>query len=77
MIEINQENLYLLLPSKVCWMADMLTDATGESVIAALAQIYSSTTYKNLEREETKMWHLGPVDLYRDMVDGNVSQSRS
>ncbi len=74
MIEINQENLYLLLPSKVCWMADMLTDATGESVIAALAQIYSSTTYKNLEREETKMWHLGPVDLYRDMVDGSASR---
>ena len=48
---INQNNLYLLLPSKV-----------------AMRLIYSSDIYKNLEKESTKMWHLGPVALYQGMI---------
>ena len=65
--EIKQENLYLLLPSKVCWLADMLTEDKGISLIDAIKQIYASETYKQLEREETKLWHLGPVDLYTEL----------
>ena len=65
--EIKQENLYLLLPSKVCWLADMLTEEKGVSLIDAIKQIYASDTYKQLEREETKLWHLGPVDLYTEL----------
>ena len=65
--EIRQENLYLLLPSKVCWLADMLTEEKGVSLIDAIKQIYASDTYKQLENEETKLWHLGPVDLYSEL----------
>ena len=65
--EIKQENLYLLLPSKVCWLADMLTEEKGVSLIDAIKQIYASDAYKQLEREETKLWHLGPVDLYTEL----------
>lgn len=66
--EVNQSNLYLLLPSKVGRMADIMTKDKGISVIDAIKQIYSSDTYKRLEKEDTKVWHLGPVDLYNDMV---------
>lgn len=67
--EINQSNLYLLLPSKVSWLADMMTADKGVSLIEAIKRIYSSDTYKKLEQEETKMWHWGPVDLYTEMSD--------
>ena len=33
--EINQSNLYLLLPSKVSWLADMETTNKGISLIDA------------------------------------------
>ena len=71
--EIKQENLYLLLPSKVCWLADMLTEEKGVSLIDAIKQIYASETYKQLEREETKLWHLGPVDLYTELESNKES----
>jgi hypothetical protein len=66
--EINQSNLYLLLPSKVSCLADMMTADKGISLIDAIKHIYSSDTYKELEKEETKMWHWGPVDLYNEMT---------
>lgn len=66
--EINQNNLYLLLPSKVSRVADMIADEKGISLIDAIKNIYSSDTYKKLEKEETKMWHWGPVDLYNEII---------
>lgn len=65
--EINQSNLYLLLPSKVSWMAEMLMDEQGVSLPDAIRYIYSSDTYKKLENEESKSWHLGPATLYYDL----------
>jgi len=35
-----------------------------------MIEIYSSDTYRQLEDESTKMWHLGPVALYQDMTAG-------
>ena len=64
---INQDNLYLLLPSKVAWLADMLSEDKNISIVEAMRMIYSSDTYKQLENEATKMWHLGPVALYQSM----------
>lgn len=63
-LEITQENLYLLLPSKTSLMTEMLCDDTGMSVVEAMKRIYASPTYQLLEQEETKMWHFGPVALY-------------
>lgn len=65
MSEITQDNLYLLLPSKVSWIADMLCTDEHISVIEAMRRIYSSTMYKQLEQESTKRWHEGPVSLYQ------------
>ena len=66
-LDINQSNLYLLLPSKVAWLADMLTEDKGISIVDAMKEIYLSDTYRQLENESTKMWHLGPVAIYQKM----------
>lgn len=69
-LDINQDNLYLLLPSKVAWLADMMTSDRGIGIVDAIIEIYSSDTYRQLEDESTKMWHLGLVALYQDMTAG-------
>ena len=68
-LTVNQDNLYLFLPSKVSWMAEMLAEDKGMSISDAVSQIYQSDVYKRLENESTKLWHLGPVDLYREMTN--------
>ncbi len=70
--EVNQSNLYLLLPSKVAWMADMLSEDRNTSVVEAMRMIYSSDVYRKLEDETTKMWHLGPIALYQGLTGLSV-----
>lgn len=38
------------------------------NLLEAIQTIYQSRTYKELEREETKLWHLGPVALLEHLV---------
>ncbi len=66
--EINQQNLYLLLPSKVCRLATMIQNQKHISLIEAIKEVYASDLYKKMEQEESKLWHLGPVDLYNEMT---------
>ena len=61
--QINSENLYLILPFKVSQLAMLYARKFNVTLLEALRKIYSSRTYKDLEREETKLWHLGPVAL--------------
>lgn len=65
---ITHDNLYLLLPFKISYMAVMLKEDRNISLIEAIRQIYSSETYKRLEREESKAWNLGPATLYYDLT---------
>lgn len=65
-LKVTQQNLYLFLPSKISWMVDMLMEDEGISMVEAIKRIYQSETYRKLEIEKTKMWHLGPVALYED-----------
>ena len=67
MIEITQNTLYLLLPSKVSLMAEMLSEDSGAGVVEAIRRIYNSDLYRKLETEETKLWHDGPVALYEEL----------
>lgn len=67
-LEIKQNNLYLLLPSKVAWMAEWLSEDKNISIVEAIKMIYTSDMYKRLENESTKMWHLGPVALYQELL---------
>jgi hypothetical protein len=64
--EINQDNLYLILAGKVSAVASFIADDEHISPLDALTKFYSSDTYRRLEREDTKLWHLGPVALYQE-----------
>ncbi len=65
-LTVTQDNLYLFLPSKVSWIAEMLAEDEDIDIVEAVSRIYASDVYKKLAKEETKSWHLGPVDLYRE-----------
>ena len=67
-LDIIQDNLYLILPSKVSRMAEMLAEDSGRSIVQAVKDIYHSEMYKRLEQESTKQWHLGPVALYQEFL---------
>ena len=69
MTQITQDNLYFLIPSKVSRLADMLTEDTGMGVIDSIRRIYRSDMYRRLEREDTKLWHAGPVALYEELQE--------
>ena len=65
-LNITQQNVHLLLPSKLSWMANMLAEDKGISIVEAMKLLYSSDVYAKLEKETTKAWHLGPVALYEE-----------
>ncbi len=67
--EITQQNVHLLLPSKVCRLAEMCMAHQQIGLVEAVCEIYASETYAKLEQEATKWWHLGPVDLFRELTD--------
>ena len=63
-LTIDQQNLHLLLPGKLSWMAKMYIDDHKTSVVDALRALYKSPTYASLEQESSKLWEYGPVALY-------------
>lgn len=66
-VPITQDNLYLLLPIKVGWLAAWLSEDEGISIAKAIHLIYHSELYKKLSDESTEYWHYGPVDLYNEL----------
>ena len=68
-LTITQKNLYLLLPSKMSWIASMLAEDRGISIVEAMKIAYSSKLYARLADEKTKLWHFGPVALYEDLQE--------
>ena len=69
-VTITQENLYLLLPAKIGWLTKWLVEDKHISITEAINKIYRSNLYKKLSTECTKYWHLGPVDLYEELMQG-------
>ena len=65
-LNVTQNNLHFFLPSKISWMAEMLSEDEKINITDAIRKIYASDTYRRLEKEETKLWHLGPVALYEE-----------
>lgn len=65
-LNITQQNLYLLLPSKMSWLANMLAEDKGITIVEAMKMLYTSSFYTRLADESTKLWHLGPVALYEE-----------
>ena len=42
----------------------MYADDHKCSIMEAMMLFYASDTYRELQDEKTKLWHLGPVALY-------------
>ena len=68
--DITQQNLYLILAGKAAAVAAFIAEDEHISPLDALTKFYASDTYRRLEREETKLWHYGPVALYQDYCWG-------
>ncbi len=64
-LTITDKNLYLLLPGKVSAVAALYADEHHCNVLDAVNLFYSSPVYRDLEKEDTKTWHLGAVALYQ------------
>ena len=68
---ITPEQLYLILPYKVSQLSMLIAKKLGMSILDAGRIVYKSNTYRNLEREETKLWHLGPIALFEYFQENN------
>ena len=64
--EISQDNLYLILAGKASAVAAFIAEDEHLNPMEALTKFYASDTYRRLEREDTKLWHYGPVALYQE-----------
>ena len=69
--EITDKNLYLLLPGKVAAVVEQYVEDNGVSILEGLRKFYNSSTYQHLEKEQTKLWHLGPVALYQEFLENS------
>lgn len=70
-LKVTQKNLYLLLPYKVGQLAMLYAKKFNTTLLDAIQIIYQSNTYKELEQEETKLWHLGPVALLEHLSENH------
>lgn len=67
--KITQDNVHLLLPSKVAQLADrLLQNGDAEDMVSAINMVYTSPVYAKLEQEKTKYWWLGVNALYHDII---------
>lgn len=66
---ITNKNLYLLLPGKVTGFIGEYEREHSTNGLEVLRMFYHSNTYSKLEKEETKLWHYGPVALYEEFKD--------
>lgn len=64
--EITNKNLHLLIPGKVSLFTKIYAEKQRSTPLEALRHFYRSNTYKELEQEQTKLWHYGPVALYEE-----------
>ncbi len=72
--QITQDNVHLLLPSKIAQLADrLLKNGKANDMATALSMVYTSQVYANLEQESTKYWWQGTGSLYYDLVETPIS----
>ncbi len=71
--KITDKNLYLLLPGMVAGVVEQYVEEHHTSMLDGLRRFYTSSTYRDLEQEHTKLWHLGPVALYQEFTEKQKS----
>lgn len=59
-LDVTQQNLYLFLPSKISWMAEMLVDDEGIDVVEAINK-YTNLIY--IKSWKSKRQRCGIGDL--------------
>ena len=72
MTDIKQDNIYLLLPGIVDGVARIYAEENDCSEMEAIRNVYSSELYPRLADESSKLWHLGPVALYEEMLNPSI-----
>ena len=65
-MQVTQKNLYNLIPPKAAKITAMLKKKRNMALKQALLTFYSSNAYKLLEREETKLWHASPAQIFAE-----------
>ena len=65
-MQVTQKNLYNLIPPKAAKITTMLRATRNMAVKQALLTFYSSRAYRLLEREETKLWHASPAQIFAE-----------
>lgn len=70
-LEVTNKNLYLFLPGKIAAVSAIYSEKHNCSVWEAMHSFYISSLYQQLQKEETKLWHLGPVALYEMWQEEN------
>ena len=65
-MQVTQKNLYNLIPPKVAKITTMLRSSRNMAVKQALLTFYTSRAYRLLEREETKLWHASPEQIFAE-----------
>lgn len=60
---VNQDNLRVLLPSKIALTLEEVARIKGTEPTQELAAFYASDVYHNLETENTKFWCFSPAEL--------------
>ena len=65
-MQVTQKNLYNLIPPKAAKITTMLQSSRNMAVKQALLTFYTSRAYRLLEREETKLWHASPAQIFAE-----------
>ena len=65
-MQVTQKNLYNLIPPKAAKITTMLRSSRNMAVKQALLTFYTSRAYRLLEREETKLWHASPEQIFAE-----------
>ena len=76
-MQVTQKNLYNLIPPKVAKITTMLRSSRNMAVKQALLTFYSSKAYKLLEREETKLWHASPAQIFAEYLTSIPKKRKS
>ena len=76
-MQVTQKNLYNLIPPKAAKITTMLQNDRNMAVKQALLTFYSSKAYKLLEREETKLWHASPEQIFAEYLTSIPKKRKS
>ena len=76
-MQVTQKNLYNLIPPKAAKITTMLQNDRNMAVKQALLTFYSSRAYKLLEREETKLWHASPEQIFAEYLTSIPKKRKS